>query len=460
MRTVAAMPREFVLLIAAALAVGACQPIGESPGPAVSPPPSLTAIATPAPASTTQALPGPVPQSAGTVPDAGILYLLGADDAVYRYDGATGHLDVTWGGATLDRVVGAGPYVAGRQGGLTLLRWDGTTEEVACGSGRGDRSPSGACVSSGPDGVFIQVPGASVPRLELPPDWGAGSAQWSPTADRLLLIRTIRPRPGPGMDPGQSALWVRESDGRLRELYRPRGQGVLANLRWSPDGKSALVWRIGTTSNSLAADGVETAALLVDIDTANVTDLGVVMSTAPQWGPDGRLAFIRGAGRMTWEHRELVVRGVDGRERVIAPSDASRVALLPAWDPAGGRLAWVSGPSAPGSGNGDGYVDGFGAGQRVAVIDNDTSENEVRCGEGRVVEGVRWSTDGTALLLLCRKPGGDARPLELWLYRFRDGSSTPLVRGLVGVPSAAGGFGFYGAQPSLFSIVAWSRAPE
>jgi hypothetical protein len=260
------------------------------------------------------------------------------------------------------------------------------------------------------------------------------------------------------MDPGQSALWIRESDGRLRELYRPPGQGTLANLRWAPNGRSALVWRIGTTSNSFAADGVETAALLVDIDTANVVDLGVVMSIAPQWGPDGSLAFVRGGGRMTWEHRDLVVRGGDGRERVMTPSDASRVALLPAWDPAGGRLAWVSGPSAPGSGNGNGYIDGLGAGQRVAVIDDGTSASEVRCNEGRVVEGVRWSNDGTVLLLLCRKPGGDARPLELWLYRLTDGSSAPLVRGLVADP-VAGGFGFYGAHPSLFSIVAWSRAP-
>ena len=457
MCTVAAMRREFIPLIAAAIAVGSCQPIGEAPGPTASAPSPSTAIATPAPSFTTPASGALLPQSAGTVPDAGVLYLLGPDDTVYRYDGATGHLDVAAPGTTFDRVVSAGAYVAGRQSGLTLLRWDGTAEDVACGTGRVDRSPSGACISSGTDGVFIQLPGDTAPRLALPPDWGAGDARWSPTADRLLLIRTIRPRPGPGMDPGQSALWIRESDGRLRELYRPPGQGVLTNLRWSPDGKSALVWRIGTTSNSFAADGVETSALLVDIDTATVADLGVVMSTTPQWGPDGSLAFVRGGGRMTWEHRELIVRGVDGRERLTAPSDSSHVALLPAWDAASGRLAWVSGPSAPGSGNGGGYVDGLGAGQRVAIIDDGTSASEVHCGEGRVVEGVRWSNEGTALLLLCRKPGTGARPLELWLYRLADGSAAPLVRGLVG-DSVAGGFGFYGAQPSLFSIVAWSRA--
>lgn len=452
------MARRFVSLVVLVLTFCACQTMNEAARPEASPTTGPVASGTPTPSSATQAT--AAPQSAGIVPDAGVLYVLGIDDSMYRYDGATGSIGIAWRGATFDRVVSAGAYVAGRQGGLALLRWDGTSADVACGTGRGDRSPSGACVSSGTDGILIQLPGDSVPQLAVPPDWSAGGARWSPVADRLVFIRTIRPRPGPGMDPGQSALWVRESDGRLRELYRSPGQGVFANLRWSPDGKFVLVWQISTTSNSLAADGVGTAALLVDVDTAKVVDLGVVMSTAAQWGPDGSLAFIRGGGRMTWEHRDLVVRGLDGRERMIsAPSDTSRVALAPAWDSVSGKLAWVSGPSAPGSGNGDAYVDGFGAGQRVGVIADGSSRSEIRCGEGRVVEGLRWSDDGTALLLLCRKPGRDPRPLELWLYRLRDGSSAPLVRGLVADP-LAGGFGFYGAQPSLFSIVAWSRAPE
>jgi len=160
---------------------------------------------------------------------------------------------------------------------------------------------------------------------------------------------------------------------------------------------------------------------------------------------------------MTWENKELVVRSLDGRERVVhAPSDEPRVALAPAWDQTHARLAWISGPAAPGSGNGDGYVDGQGAGRRVALVD-EKNPFEVRCAESRVVEGVRWSSDGEALLLLCRKPGRDPRPLELWLYRFADGTSAPLVTGLVG-DSVGAGFGFYGAQPSLFSIAAWSRA--
>ena len=74
-----------------------------------------------------------------------------------------------------------------------------------------------------------------------------------------------------------------------------------------------------------------------------------------------------------------------------------------------------------------------------------------------VAEGMRWSADGEALLLLCRNPGRDPYPLEVWLYQLGSGTSAPLITGLVSDPQARG-FGFYGAQPSLFSIVAWSRA--
>jgi hypothetical protein len=384
--------------------------------------------------------------------------VIGADDSIYRYDGASGQLTPVWRASSFDRVSATGVYASGRQGGLTLLGWDGTTTNAACDSGYETLSESGSCVAYATDGISIQLNGESKPRLVLPADWGGSSPVWSPVGDRLLLIRSIAPRPGPGDDPGLSALWVLERDGRTREIYRPSSRGVLQAPRWSPDGRFALVRQYTTTSNSAAADGIGTSLLLIEVATGHVVDLGSVLS-APQWGPGGQLAYVSGGSRTTWENKTLIVRGADGRERVAqAPTSEPRVALAPAWDFARGRLAWISGPEVPGSGNGDGYVDGAGAGQRVAVIDDGAKASEVQCGAGRVAEGVRWSSDGEALLLLCRKPGRDPFPLELWLYRLGDGTSAPLVTGLVGGPPEAAGFGFYGAQPSLFSIVAWSRA--
>src|SRR5258708_8027904 len=76
------------------------------------------------------------PLSAGAVPEAGVVYLWGADDGIYRYDGATGALAQVWGASPLARESAYGPYVLGRHGGTTLLRWDGTTQQVCSGGGR------------------------------------------------------------------------------------------------------------------------------------------------------------------------------------------------------------------------------------------------------------------------------------------------------------------------------------
>jgi hypothetical protein len=450
--------------LAALLVSIAC--VAPASGPAASPAGPTDAATTPAPTASVpvappapSVAPGAAPVSASVVPDAGVLYVIGADDAIYRYDGESGRIDPVWRASTFDRVGVDGAYVVGRHGGTTLLGWDGTTRDVSCGTGYGAVSATGGCVSYGTDGVSVRLAGEGSPRRVLPADWAAASAVWSPDGSRLLLVRAIRNRPGPGLDPGQSALWVLEGDGRLREIYRPATQGILNRPRWSPDGRSALVWEIGTTSNSFAADGAGIKTLLVDIASGHVVDLGVVLNYGwAQWGPDGSLAYVSGGGRMTWDNKTLIVRAPSGRERIeSAASGTGRVALAPDWDPVHGQLAWVSGPAAAGSGNGDGYIDGLGAGQRVGLIDPGKAPIEVRCGEDRVVEGLRWSSDGRALLLLCRKPGRDARPLELWLHRIADGTSVPLVRGLAS-DSQAAGFGFYGMQPSLFAIVAWSRA--
>lgn len=455
------MRRPFASIALSVMVVSCVQaqkPLIASPSP--EPAAAMSAPASAAPPTmqpTPAAARGASPASAGSVPDAGVLYLIGADDGIYRYEGRSGRLTPVWRASSFDRVSVAGVYAAGRQGGLTLLRWDGTTVDAGCGGGYGTVSSGGSCASSGPDGISVRLPGEAQPRLVLPPDWRGGSPVWSPGGDRLLLVRVIESRPGPGEDPGLSALWMLEKDGRTREIYRPPTRGVLTAPRWSPDGRFALVRQYTTTSNSLAADGSGTSLLLIEVATGHVVDLGVVMSVS-QWGPRGDLAYVSGGSRMTWENKTLIVRGADGRERIAqAPTNEPRVALAPAWDGARGRLAWISGPALPGSGNGDGYIDGAGAGQRVAVINDGAKASEVRCGAGRVAEGVRWSSDGDALLMLCRKPGRDAFPLELWLYRLSDGTSAPLVTGLVGGPPEAAGFGFYGAQPSLFSIVAWSR---
>jgi hypothetical protein len=71
---------------------------------------------------------------------------------------------------------------------------------------------------------------------------------------------------------------------------------------------------------------------------------------------------------------------------------------------------------------------------------------------GLMTEGFRWSADARAALLLCRAPGVEQHALQVW-YAPLGGTPRALVTGLGDF-----GFGYYGLQPSLFDLVAWSLA--
>lgn len=452
-----AMLRTVAVVIA--LTVSACG--GHVAQPAELPFAASTTTPTPPPVASATTSSGIAPASAGVVPEAGVLYVRGADDGIYRYEGATGALTRVWAGSTFELETTAGTYVVGRHGGATLLRWNGTTAKLPCGMGSNvSVAANGACASAasaGPYGAYVKLPGGSDAREILPASWGAAAPSWSPDGSRLLLVRQLARRPkGPGTDPGLSALWLMEPTGELHEIYRPAPRGVLVEPRWSPDGVRSLVRQIETTSESMAADGAGITTILIDVATGKSTPLGTVMNDWWAWGPAGQLALVRGAGRYSWSNKELLVRGPDGSEQVVDPmGGARRVALAPAWGPQG-QLAWVSGPTSA-DGDGGGYIDGRGAGRRVGMIEDHGQREQVACRDGRVVEGIRWSADGAKLLLLCREPGNAGLPLELWLHRLADGTSVPLVRGLLSHPQS-GGFGYYGAQPSLFAVAAWSLA--
>src|SRR5207237_9072996 len=117
-------------------------------------------------------------------------------------------------------------------------------------------------------------------------------------------------------------------------------------------------------------------------------------------------------------------------------------------------IVLVEGPACDGAG----YLAGIGVGDRRVVISNLAGDTtEIRC-PGRVVEGVRWSRDGDALLLLCRRSGATSDVFELWLRRLNPPAAPTAVR----VATGLGWDGYFdqqtGVAPSLSTLVAWSRA--
>jgi len=455
--------RSIAVIVTAGVLAAACgSTAGTQPAVVLGAPSATTAPtfvpAVPSPTASPGAM---APVSAGAVPDAGIVYVWGADDGIYRYDGTTGALTRVSGASTLARESAYGPYVLGRHGGTTLLRWDGTTQQVCGGGNWSVFSTRETCayLGSGADSAvytsYTGADGAPISRTILPADWGAGTFVWDWNGLELAIIRNDA-RPEPVRQ--HQTLWVMDlRHGTLRKVFDPPSEtSFIFGVKWSPDRRVSF-WESATTSASFGADGVLTSLHVVNVDTAADTDLGMTLQDRAwaQWSSDGRLAFVRGGGRETWFSKQVVVLELDGRQRVVAgdlsvhPTATSRAALAPAWQPAyrQPQLAWIESPAV--SDASPDYFRGIGpSAERIAVADDG---RRIAC-PGLVTEGIRLSADATAALLLCRVPGVEHHALQLW-YAAIDGASHALVTGLGDL-----GFGFYGMQPSLFDITAWSLA--
>jgi hypothetical protein len=484
-----------VLIVACSAPVTNATPTDASPRV-----PPATVPASPRPTTTP---PGPGPVSAGAVPDAGLLFFFDYGDspdlgrtvtpALYRYDGASGALSkIAEGGGWFSWSVGhetaGGVYVQGANGRWDLMRWDGSRasdqEFTACqqesgyfaswcsvsatgvGVGYGSHTGPGPGPFTGPwcPPSFIRLPGTTR-SSSFPPELCVQWAQVSADGTQILIGDLARD-PSPGAlvgdrcEPGfvtvdgtscyQQRLWAMPVGDPPRQLRRSPELPGLVPAELSPDGRSATGVHLG-------------GLFLVDLGTGRTTSLGPVRQTAPRWRPSGGLAFVRGAADESWIDKTVVVVAADRSLRdVRGPqrdgTNALPIGLTPAWDPAGGRLAWIASPAAAvqsADRAAQDYLAGTGVGdRRVLVSDLGSDPLEIRCGDG-VAEGVRWSGDGTALLLLCRRPGARVDAFELWLHRLgtQGGVSTPIVRGITW-----GGVDLHGFAPDVFTHTAWSRA--
>jgi hypothetical protein len=469
------------------------------------PPPNSTPVAaepsaTPAPVTATPrpitTAPPSSPVSAGAVPDAGLLFFFdygGPPDlgqtvmpAVYRYDGAAGVLSKIdgWFSWSVAHETAGGIYVQGPNGRMDFMRWDGgrasDQEFTACqqepghfaswcsvsatgvGVGYGSHTGPGPGPFTGPwcPPAFIRLPGTAR-STGFPAELCVQVARVSADGKQILISDVAR-QASPGAlvggrcQPGyvtfdettcyEQRLWIMPVDGPPRRLQLSPGLPEFAPQELSPDGRSAVGWHIG-------------GLVLVDLLTGRTISLGPDRRTgSPRWSASGGLAFVRGAGEESWIDKTVVVVTADGSTRDVRFSQSAwAIGLAPAWDPTGRRVAWIASPAgvAGAAGAAQNYLDGRGVGDRRVLVSDLTSDPlEIRCGES-VAEGVRWSRDGTALLLICRRPGARVAAFELWLHRLGapGNASVPLVRGITW-----GGVDAHGFAPDLFTHTAWSRA--
>jgi hypothetical protein len=431
------------------------------------------------------------------VADAGVVFFFdygGAPDpgqtpvtpALYRYDGASGTLAKFegWFAWAVAHETADGIYVQGPNGRMDFMRWDGSRasdqEFIACqqqpglfaswcsvsatgvGVGYGSHTGPGPGPFTGPwcPPAWIRLPGTAR-STSFPSDLCVQSARVSADG-KQILISDVAQQASPAAflggrcQPGYTTFddktcyerrfWVMPVGGAPRQfrLSPPMPDVFLGDL--SPDGRFAI--------------GAQPGALVrVEVATGKATSLGPVAPTAaPRWSATGRLAVVRGAGEDTWIDRTVVTVAEDASARELRFSQSAwAIGLVPAWDPAGRRLAWIASPAGVlgAASSAQDYLDGRGVGDRRVLVSDLTSDpTEIRCGEG-VAEGLRWSSDGSALLLVCRRPAARIAAFDLWLYRFGASStaSVQLVRGITW-----GGVDAHGIAPDLFVSAAWSRA--
>jgi hypothetical protein len=463
-------PRSAIALLLIAISCVSSE-VPPSPSPVATPaaspslPPATATPLTPIASATPVAPPvreaGSAVTSGGAVPEAGVIFFNAANNALWRYDGATGTVERVFFGHTIDAEGPNGVYVTAlsalgpeKTRGPKLIGWDGVVHDDWCRtihtivSFRAD----GACLYLHPDGVFVRTaPTAGATRL-LPADWGARDVAWSPGGARGALVREIATG-----DPSRRevSVWVLEPDGSLRRLY-DAGRSHPFDLRWSGDGVYVSFLELPEGAPFEIADLVVADTLSLEVKRiANVDRL----SARAQW-LGSALAYVTGPGLDTWRGKELVVRWPGGDPISLMGRDGRQVALAPAWDLWRGMLAWIGGPASSEATAKTEYLAGRGVGERRAYIARPpitAGMAAVGCA-GRSVEGVRWSGDGEQLLLLCRRVNEIGPAFELWLQPIADGQAPKGPPRLLvsGLGSAA--WIDRGRAPSLFEITGWSRA--
>ena len=112
-------------------------------------------------------------------------------------------------------------------------------------------------------------------------------------------MRVEPPYPTADDQPFRMSSWIVESDGAARLLYRPApGRGL--PLLWSSDGR--YLTGVDVTPGDPAPH-----LMLIEVASGRLADLGRTpgLPGSMQWSGDGRLAFVRGVGDVTWRDKQL-----------------------------------------------------------------------------------------------------------------------------------------------------------
>ncbi len=288
-------------------------------------------------------------------------------------------------------------------------------------------------------------------RPLLPASEEVADLAWSPDGKSLAVSLPRSPRHPTQIDRvtpdgKRTLLWTTGEPlgaGQTDDLYIWAAVG----LTWSPDGKR-LVYYLHPNSGSLTADGV--GIQLLDVNTGKTTDIGEGLTYRQwlAWSPDSaRLAFVRGGPREATTNKQLAFAEAGGR--VVPAGKPGFVDTQPVWTRLQPYdLLFVRGKDTT-AWEGKPQAGVLVPGQRVWMRTADGEQRLVTTGPEETADYYpQLSADGSTLLFL-RLTAYDKG--SLYLQPYPAGEAREWVRGLIGTP------GYYGNYYPAWVEVYWKK---
>lgn len=232
-------------------------------------------------------------------------------------------------------------------------------------------------------------------------------------------------------------------EGDLSNLYTTTDMTRVPHLvGWTRDSLWLLAW-IGPASALAEADGLPLCLIPATGGVPRCLEQRMLLYPDwLSWSPDGRLAFIAGAGRETWVNKGLAVMDPASLAVHWLVSPADQAPVQPAFSPDGTQIAYSAGPFTPAEAayaRRDRALDQ----RRIWVVETLSGRRRQLTNDDRFRdERPLWSADGRHILFARL---GEAAA-SLWLMKADGSDLHQVVSELTPKPDSVGGYGYINWQ--------------
>lgn len=248
-----------------------------------------------------------------------------------------------------------------------------------------------------------------------------GPITWSPDSHRLIIAQVRPPQTGLGgallsivgvNTAGANVIWQVKTTGdqpdkpaQILELAMgPANDDRVVWGEWSPNSRYVLFW-VGSSSPSIAADGLPLRMLDTETGQSTLIDTTVVNRRYQSWSPESsRLVLSAGGDRSAQVNKWLELFTVSPPQVTTVVSKTEQIPGIVAWSPRGTWIAYAA-VAAADTGS-DAYLMTWQnpaiAKRRIFLLNPATRERIRLNNMDTFQDAPAWSDDGTTLYYVQR----------------------------------------------------------